>query len=274
MIAFYVLGGGLGHLTRVKTFIQNKGITSPFKIITSNPKWRLFFSEKELIYIPAYKNISPQALRDMIYDACASYSFESLYIDTFPCGILGELDITTIKHKKCFYLARRMQWQKYEALTTKVLPFEISYCFEPLSKDHQSFILSNSKGHQAFQLSYPKPQPQRAKAFALPLHHPLWLIVHSTHQEELEVLIHQAKDIAAIQKCSPHFLVLSDVRLSLASNFTLLTGENPIDWYPLAEKIFSAAGFNTWYQLSPWREKHCCIPFKRNYDDQFWRSVQ
>ena len=94
-----------------------------------------------------------------------------------------------------------------------------------------------------------------------------------THQEELEVHINQEKGIAAIQKSSPHFLVLSDVTLTLASNFTLLTGENPIDWYPLAQKIFSAAGFNTWYQLSPWREKHYCIPFKRNYDDQFWSSV-
>jgi len=271
MIVFYAMGGGFGHLTRVKTFIKNTGIASHYKVICSHPKRNLFFTDDELIYIPTHAGISSQELRVLIQDACAGYDIDKLFIDTFPCGILGELTPNTIKHSKSYYLARRMNWSAYQPLASTAMRFEVSYCFEELSADHLSYIYTYSRRHEPFKLNYPKPTASLLQP-SLKSSQPIWLIIHTTHKEELEILISHAQDIAFITKCSPRYMVFTDVSIALDSNFEIMYQQQPADWYPYAEKIFSAAGFNTWYQLTPWREKHNCIPFKRKYDDQFWRS--
>ena len=53
MIAFYAMGGGLGHLTRIHAFIRTQPITGLIKVITSNPSALKFFSKEEVIFIAA-----------------------------------------------------------------------------------------------------------------------------------------------------------------------------------------------------------------------------
>ena len=52
MIAFYALGGGWGHFTRIRSFINQQGISASKKVIVSNPKAKSFFEEEELIVVP------------------------------------------------------------------------------------------------------------------------------------------------------------------------------------------------------------------------------
>ena len=167
-------------------------------------------------------------------------------------------------------MARRLVWNNYKEKITKIGNFTNTYRFEPLETDHQQFINSHCTSIIDASLNFFSNTPNRM-VFTYHLTQPIWLIVHTTHQEELKLLIDHAQDIADIEQVKPHFIILSDVSIPLPGGAKLLRHENPLDWYPHAAKIFTAAGFNTWYQLKPWRDKHIAVPFKRRFDDQFWR---
>lgn len=272
MIAFYGMGGGFGHLTRIQTFIDNQSIIGPYKIITANPKARNFFPKDQTIMISADKSTTKTQLGELIQKACSNYGFEELYIDVFPCGIMGELTADTISHQKAHCLARHMDWETYDEVIDNVPSFETTFCFESLSSDHLQFINTHSKQIRNAELKYSLPSQVDHKI--LKAEKPIWLIVHTTNREELNMLIDHALDVANIRKTNPQLVVLSDIAIELPNEAVLIHDHRAIDWFPHAEKIFSAAGFNTWHQLRPWRSKHICIPFKRRYDDQFWRASQ
>lgn len=270
MIGFYAMGGGMGHLTRIKTFIQNQRFSDPIKVITAHPRANSFFPQEQLVYVQADASTTRQQLFNTLHQSCKHFHFDHLYIDTFPCGILGELDTNTILHEKAYYLARRLQWEIYQKQISTPLHFETTYQLEQLCPPHQQFINSHSRQIEMLPLKYPQPQPVRHPL--LLQRKPIWLIVHTSHEEELQLLIDHALDIAQIEKCEAQLVVLSELDVNLPPQICLLSNEQPTDWYPLAEKIFTAAGFNTWHQLSDYRKKHICLPFKRKFDDQFWRS--
>lgn len=267
MTGFYAMGGGLGHLTRVQTFIKNYQISGAIKIITANRSVLDFFSKEQVVLVESDKSTTPLNLADQIKAVTSHLDFEKLYIDTFPCGIMGELNTDLIPSKTRHLLARRLIWKNYLPLISEIIPFDSTYYFEPLHTDHQQFIKVNSKltieATLDYQIDANRVVNKRAK--------PLWLIVHSTYQEELQLLIHHAQDIAKLERIDPEFLVLSDVTLPSHHSYRLLRNENPLDWYYTADRIFTGGGFNTWHQLKPWRVKHVALPFKRKFDDQFWR---
>ncbi|MEO1096524.1 MAG: hypothetical protein AAFX57_02060 [Bacteroidota bacterium] len=270
MIAFYAMGGGLGHLTRVRAFIHTYAIKGPFKVITANPAVFRFFTNEQVVFIESDKKTTRAELAQKIQSATHDLVFKDLYVDAFPCGILGELSGELIPSERQHYLARRLIWKNYEPLLNSDATFNSIYRFEPLDIDHQAFIQNHGnqiiKSPLNFDFLISKKPPSTKK-----LLQPLWLIVHSTHLEELKLLLDYAQDIAKLEQVNPHFVVLSDVSIPLPDSVELLMHENPMDWYPLAERIFTGGGFNTWHQLQPWRNKHTALPFKRKFDDQFWR---
>lgn len=265
------MGGGFGHLTRIQTFIHTFQISDPFKIVTANHSAYDFFGEEQLLFIEASPQTTKYELADKIEIVTAPFNFNRLYIDTFPCGILGELTPETIKADKTYYLARRMIWDNYNSQIDKNPSFDHVYKFEPLENSHQDFITAHSKEIIDASLIY----PSQNISFSHPIFKspkPIWIIVHTTHAEELAILVDHAQDIAGIEKVDPQLVVLSDQEISLPDSAIWLHNQNPMDWYSRADKIFSAAGFNTWHQLKPWKQKHIVIPFKRRFDDQFWRA--
>ncbi|MEM9857911.1 MAG: hypothetical protein AAF843_11160 [Bacteroidota bacterium] len=273
MIGFYAMGGGLGHLTRVQTFIRNKKFKGPIRVLTANKSAFHFFSAEEVLMIHANDSTTPSELAQRISDLISKITFEHWYIDTFPCGILGELGNVPIQSTSKHLLARRMLWRNYYPLITHIETFTSTYTFEPLESDHQHFIKRNSKTLIKTSLDYTSDRkiiiPKKKSSASI------WLIVHSTHQQELLLLIDHAMDIAMLEKKDPEFVVISDVNvLSTEASIRVLTNENPLNWYPLADRIITAGGFNTWHQLKPWRAKHIALPFKRKFDDQFWRVTQ
>ncbi|MEM1406836.1 MAG: hypothetical protein AAGG59_08690 [Bacteroidota bacterium] len=270
MIAFYAMGGGLGHLTRVRAFIHTYDVKDPFKIITANRAAFRFFTNEQLVFIESDKETTRDELARKIQETTRDLVFNHLYVDAFPCGILGELSERLILAEHRHYLARRLIWKNYQPVLSSEMTFNSIYRFEPLETDHQVFIQKHGKQIIDVSLDFSflrsnKPPPTKK------LSQPLWLIVHSTHQEELKLLVDHAQDIAKLKQLHPHFVVLSDVSIPLLDSIQLLMNENPMDWYPLAERIFTGGGFNTWHQLEPWRNKHTALPFKRKFDDQFWR---
>lgn len=273
MIAFYALGGGWGHFTRINSFIQQEGIDSPIKVIVSNPKAATYFSQEQLIIIPESAHQNARLLQGFISDVSTNYPIKACYIDTFPVGILGELTPEIFQGVEMNFLARRLRWDTYSSLIKTPIPFKHIFRFESLEPSHQVYLEKFSERIKEVALSYPK-SGLGIKHPVLETGKPIWIVIHTSDLSELEVLIDHARDVATIEQQDPTIVVLSDLSADLGETITLLSSENPQHWYGVADRIFTAAGFNTWYELSHYREKHVCLPFPRKYDDQFWRCRQ
>ena len=272
MIAFYAMGGGWGHLTRIKTFIQNQGIHAPFKVITANREVATFFDEQSVLYISADEQSTTEELASNLEKALEPFQFTACYVDVFPNGILGELSMELFPGAAFYYLGRRLRWDHYQPLVRSSVEFNTAFLFEELEAPHQAFIERHSRQVARIQLDYPAPDLSFSHAL-LDSDQPIWLIVHTSRQEEVTLLLDHARDIASIENAHPCFVVLSDTRTE-RPGVHWLSGQNPLNWYPNVDRIFTAAGFNSWHQLAPWRSKHTCLPFPRKFDDQHWRSQQ
>ncbi len=271
MIGFYVVGGGFGHLKRVKTFIENCGNIFSFKVITTNPAVSNFFSKNNTIYIKQSESTTPEKLKIAVKKILDNHRFEAFYLDTFPNGILGELHPEMFQKVSVNLLARRLKWENYSLHIIKNMVFEKCLLFEELETAHYYYLLNNTQRIEHVKLKYSCPNESKLKPISNSYHKPIWLIVHSSNKEEVELLVTHAKDIASIEGQTPHFVVISDVKLFLPNHIELRSEDNPTDWYPVAEKIFTGGGFNTIHELEEYKTKHVCLPFPRRFDDQFWR---
>lgn len=273
MIAFYALGGGWGHFTRVKSFMEQEGIDSPIKVIVSNPKAITYFDKEELIIVPESAHNHAEQLQSFIIEVVASYKIKTWYIDTFPVGILGELRAEVFQGAEINFLARRLKWEQYLPLIKTPLSFEHVYRFEPLEELHQAYLKNHSEITYIINLTYRKADVETVHPI-LKADNPIWLVVHTNDLNELEVLVEHARDLAEVKQEDPVIVVLSDLKADFCDAHTLLSDENPQHWYGVVDRIFTAAGFNSWYELEPFRDKHIYLPFPRKYDDQFWRCQQ
>lgn len=53
----------------------------------------------------------------------------------------------------------------------------------------------------------------------------------------------------------------------------LTKSNNKITYLNECQRLFTACGFNTFYETEKYRSKQCLIPFKRKYDNQFKRKL-
>ena len=263
MKLFYVMGGGLGHLYRVRTFINQFHI-SAFRILTNNLLAQKLFSPDEIEFI---QDETSHELIHKIQCVINSTRYNELYVDAFPAGLFGELNDVNIQKK--IYLARRLNWNNYKSLITSSLRFDETLCFEELEDEHGMFIKEISENISSVDLLYPNPDITKI-AKELIQQKPIWLIVHSFIIEEVESLVSYAKDVARLEKQDPVFIVLSDQQI--VDNDVICYAWFPAqDWFPLAARIFTGGGFNVLKQATAYKEKITAIPFPRRYDDQAWR---
>ncbi len=279
MIGFYALGGGFGHLTRVRTFIENVQISLPYKVISTNENVYKFFNENEVVFIPPSKAESADSLRNEFSKILQEHNFSEFYLDTFPCGILGELENSMFEGISLNYLARRLKWEKYLALFPQVVDIEFDkiYMFEQLEVEHEFFLAKSNQKIESLKLNYSwmssAQSKQTIKNRIEEWEEDIWLIVHTSDEEETQLLVSHAQDISEIERKTPQLVILTNQETRTPKNAILLSNENPPDWFPHASRIFSGAGFNTFYQLKNYREIHECLPFPRKWDDQFWRTT-
>ena len=100
------------------------------------------------------------------------------------------------------------------------------------------------------------------------------LIVHSQPQAEVDALCVHAAEYAERERIHPHLLLISPLPppAPLQGRIRWLPSAEARAFFALAERIFSAAGFNTMQQLKGWQGRHEVLPFFRRFDDQFWRA--
>ncbi len=268
MKLFYAMGGGWGHLYRVRTFISQFGITD-FKILSNNPLAVKLFSTEEILHVPGETR---NEVAEKVQSLIRLFVIDEFYIDTFPIGLFGEL--THVEDIRIIYLARRLRWVNYRVLLNGAnVRFDHTYWFEPLEKEHEEFISEFSTLTDYVELHYPPPDPERIPLTQIPTGKPIWLIVHSFEKGEVDLLLHYARDIARIENKHPAFIVLSDQPVT-DNDVMCYTWLPASDWFPLADRIFTGGGFNVMKQVAPFWQKVTAIPFPRRYDDQAWRIAR
>lgn len=259
----------MGHLFRTDVLIKQFAIED-YAILTSNALAYTIFSKEKVIFLsPADYD---QSWKAFLNEKLPYLTIQKLYIDSFPNGLLGELSFWPKVNYPVYYLARRLKWGNYKHLVQHMkFDFELIYQLEELEYEHLDFAKNNSKKITTLSLTYPFPNAIDPSAFNIPIDKPLWLVVHAFHEDELESLLQYAVAVAKHEKCEAYFVVISD-KYSEVSNGVCIRYFPAMDWFPLAARIFTGAGFNTVQQIKPFLSKATLIPFPRQYDDQAWRA--
>jgi hypothetical protein len=99
-------------------------------------------------------------------------------------------------------------------------------------------------------------------------------VVHGGPPDEIDELVAYAHDLATAESLDPSITVVAGPTASGAGR------ADWFDWYPawplfaLADRIVSAAGFNTMRQVAAAgaTDRHHVLPFPRRFDDQFERA--
>ncbi|MCT4586682.1 MAG: hypothetical protein N4A71_02565 [Carboxylicivirga sp.] len=272
MILYYAPGGGLGHVSRALKLMQQWQFDN-FRIITNSTAASHFIDSQQLIIIPKKEqNQAGQVLQALL----STERVLSFYIDTFPCGLAGELNNVTIPANiEVHYVCRRVKWNEYEKYLTTPPHFHSTYIFEEPEADQHSFIQKSSEQIKQILLNpinLSASKKSLIEQYNLPKKQPVWLITHSDNPTELTTLINYAKDIAQIEDCHPYLLVNTNIENVEFDADQLIFHYPSYDLFEICDRIFSACGFNLMHETQEYSDKHFFIPFDRKYDDQFWRA--
>jgi hypothetical protein len=278
MILYYAFGGGFGHLSRTSALIHTLKLPLDDVLVLTNSKYaHIVFAREQILMISEAFYHKPDELFQLVKKVISDYGISEMYIDTFPVGILGELNELNTDSCKIIYIARILNWRNYFPLIgIKNLRFEKTFIIEPLPDIQLEFVKNNSNSYSDINIDYPKKQITAYGSGILnSFKEPPWLIVHSESFEELELLYKHALEIAEMQDQKPEFLVISQTNNKLEGQNILQINYYPAsEFFPYCEKIITACGFNSMYQTRKYAEKHYFIPFERRYDDQFERAYQ
>jgi len=271
MILYYAPGGGLGHISRAIKLMQQWRIED-YKIITSAHTATRFVDNKHLVIIPKEDINKVELLNKLL----STEPVTSFYIDTFPCGLTGELNqVSFPSHIDVNYVCRRLKWRAYEKHLISNCHFKTTYLLEDPEPEHLSFIQKSSEHIDRLKITLPshvRIETTIKEQYHLPLHRDIWLISHSDNPAELEALISYAKDIAQIENCHPYLLVNTNIEGKHFNVDQVIFHCPSYELFSFCQRIISACGFNMMQETQEHSIKHFFIPFERRFDDQFWRA--
>ncbi len=284
MVIYYALGGGLGHITRARKVLKALDIPQA-KVVTAtaNVPYDLCAPE-HLLTVPRRWSMQPKKLCNQLKKWLHQNQASRLLIDTFPTGIKGEINFSDFASElRIDYVARYVHWPAYRNVLAPGARFNTSYLIEALSPDQSQFVKNTSSS--VAELSLPLIESRQTKQTDYPAsastQRSYWLIVHSGPSHEVKELLYYANDIAKNENMSPNLVVCTQIPtadlledLSQALVFEKIEIVSLYPAWPLfkdAEKIISAAGFNTIHETRTYSAKHHVLPFERRYDDQFLR---
>jgi hypothetical protein len=272
VILYYAVGGGMGHLARASAVLNTLQIPKEaVKVLTASPFASLYFQDLPILALPAHLSNNPEFYEIWLKQQCRKYNFTEVWVDSFPCGILGELGCLLDLPLKWTYLARILHWGNYQGLVKFSPPFQRIIQLEPLELLHQEFINTLQVPTENIILKYPEFQSYIENVFSKKD----WLIVHSEPQTEVEELLAYAQDQADLENLKPQLCLISPIKKTgLDIHFKHFDLYPSYPYFEQAGRIFTACGFNSMTQTLPFREKHHYLPFLRRFDNQFLRVTQ
>jgi len=284
MKLYYANGSGLGHLTRTLAVIHTLHLNhEPMLLLTASVHAETIPLpvNVELVNIPSHFAQNLGAYQNWLCELIEYHQVNEVYLDAFPCGIIGEWNNFPDYLKVDFYyVGRILNWQNYEQVGIQRPPkFKAAYMTENVDPKHKRFVQIHSQELLTLDLEYPPPTlTQREKLIIDTLfdtvEKPVWLIVHSEPQEEVKQLCAYAIEISQIEGVDPFFVIISQTKpfKSITNNILWLNLYPASPLFEKAHRIFSACGFNMMQQTEAFKYKHMFLPFKRRYDNQFLRA--
>jgi hypothetical protein len=275
MIAYYAMGGGLGHLTRARAVAHTLGIARDVTVLTASA-----FADDPRVRGPFAVERVPKAIgadsieyRAWLSAHLAARDLDGVIVDAFPGGLFGELcGWRPCQGLTVWHVARRVRWSAYRPRLRAAPPrFGVTFVVEALEPLQSTFLEEHSDRLVTLALEDPP-----AADVQLPddLPNRYWLIAHAGSPQETRELIAYALETRAVERCRTAFVVATPHRLdALPPDCRCLDVYPATALVPRAERVFTAAGFNSVRQMAPWRDKHWMLPFPRALDDQFARKV-
>jgi len=209
-------------------------------------------TQVSLISLPIALADNPNKIQFWVSNILTHLKPSAVWVDTFPCGIFGELKLPHNLPKTLLTRILKRPDSGFQIIKNTI-HYEQALLAEPLSKEQYDFTETISDQTKKITWKLPKP-------IESPLSDTV-VLTHSGSQSEVNRLIRELPKgdmLAAVNKdilLPAHYKRISD----------------PKPFYPKARKIVSAAGFNTFLETKAFREKQTLIPFSRRFDDQALR---
>lgn len=273
MILVYALGGGAGHLVRMRSALDALGEGAPYLVIGSSP-WLDLPAPRGVFPEGTTRRLEERLRRDRagVLNALEALGQEhrpsEVWLDAFPAGVLGELSVSLnqlFPKAKNRHFARRMRWARYlERLADPMKPlgpFDETIILEPLEPGHLAALRASSRrvvtNHELGRDPALTPLPDALHAEF----RDAAVVVHTGDEKELALLTARAhkererRGAARVVVCTPERAGFFPLR----------------DLFESAAFVVTAAGFNSVRQ-SPGPERHVVVPLERRFDDQAWRA--
>ncbi len=265
------MGGGLGHLMRARYVLHRLKLNEDLKVLTANKMALQIFNPDQVHFIEPDLCSGKTMLAKQLLLFFRENPCDQLFVDVFPNGILGELNLIFNKPQSVFYVGRRMKWANYALKNFEGVSFKKSILLERLEPLHLQFISERSQDLEYWELQNDYLPVAGIGHDSLNTNG-YWLIVHSFKREEVYELIQLALvDKKKIQS-SLSVYVITDIEFNAPPGVVVFRSLEAWKYFKNATRIYSAAGFNSLHLLAPYKEKVVCRPFLRTYDDQFWRK--
>jgi hypothetical protein len=280
MTVYYAMGGGLGHLVRARAIAHTLKLDPAMTVLTSStyaddPR----VSGPMLVRrVPSALERSPQDCRAWMESTLKALRPDTVIIDAFPNGIVGELIGAALPPGTALHHVARLV--RADALPAVFRPggpaFDISYCVEELAAEHLALLRTRSQRLQVLAVQDPSADDlSPTHRTILARHRAFWLVVHSGPAAEVEELIRFAADLRAMEADDVDLFALTRSPVEGIASRTYCYDVFPASpLFPSARRIVSAAGFNVMRQTEPWRDRHLVHPLPRPYDDQYRRAAR
>ena len=280
MTVYYAMGGGLGHLVRARAVARTLKVDPAMTVLTSStyaddPRVSGPMSVRR---VPSSLERSPQEFRAWMESTLNTLRPDTLIVDTFPNGIVGEFIGAALPPGTALHHVARLV--RADALPAVFRPggpaFDTSFCVEELAAEHLALLRLRSHRVQVLALQDPSTEDlSPAHRMILVHHRAFWLVVHSGPAAEVEELIRFAADLRAMEAADVDLVALTRSPVEGIASRTYCYDVFPATpLFASAHRIISAAGFNVMRQTEPWRDRHHVHPFPRPYDDQYRRAAQ
>jgi hypothetical protein len=270
--------------------------------------------DAEIIEIPQVFASDLQSYRVWLQQVFTQYQPTKIYLDTFPAGILGEFcDFKFPANVELIHLARLLKWEEYSKQIQGMPPkFALTYVLEELTAEHQAYLQNHAEEIKPLLLKDPPHELNdeikkaaiaimRSSVIELLVRHPqsldqpptvrrpLWLIVHSGASTETDELVAYATEMNGLEKANARLVLIAPGKNrelqtlnsgQQAQTRGLATYVEHFDFYPataffpVADRIITACGFNIMRQTENYKEKHRFMPFERRFDNQFLRAAR
>jgi len=268
-VAYYAMGGGLGHLVRARAVLATLGLEGEGHVLSASVHARdpRILGPLASHTPPKECAVTPEGLAKWIERTLHELAAETVFVDVFPGGLLGELSRPLWKPgAKLCYVGRLLRWPEYQIRLRAPLPnFDIAYLVEPLHPDHQAAMAAVCGQVEELRLQDP-PTP-----LPPPLPDDTWVVLHSGPREEVAELLAYGRDIQSSEGIEAELRVVGPAAAESGSH-PWLPQFPATGYFQQATRVITACGFNVMRQSLGARARHHFMPFARPLDDQFTRA--